>query len=223
MQGTRLAPIRLCRLGYTPLDDKPIPRLSSGNWHIIVSSIYTAVNIWVERLAVAEWLSRVHCVLREQEPLGTAGPLSLVEGPQETFLVMNGDLLTTLDYTDMLRCHRERGALATVACYQRDVKIDLGVLQVSAEGWVTDYIEKPTYHYSVSMGVYAFEPAIMDFITANQRLDLPDLVLRLLVVQQPVNAYPFGGYWLDIAGTTIMRWQSRNLPYTGRPSCQEAE
>ena len=135
---------------------------------------------------------------REQQPLGTAGPLSLVGNLDETFLVMNGDLLTTVDYSEMLRYHRERGALATLACYQRDVKIDLGVLQVSPERWVTDYIEKPTYHYSVSMGIYMFEPSILEYLVPHQKLDLPELVLKLLGVKQPVNVYAFDGYWLDI-------------------------
>lgn len=135
---------------------------------------------------------------REEQPLGTAGPISLVPDLNDTFLVMNGDLLTTIDYSDMLRNHRERGALATIACFQRDVKIDLGVIEVDAENWVANYIEKPTYHYSVSMGIYLFEPVVLNYIPKNQRLDLPDLVKLLMKDGKPVNVYNFDGYWLDI-------------------------
>ena len=135
---------------------------------------------------------------REEQPLGTAGPIALVPNLNETFLVMNGDLLTTLDYSTMLKHHRERGAIATVAIYQRDVKIDLGVIETDTNGYVANYIEKPTYHYSVSMGVYIFEPEILKHIKPNQRLDLPELVLGLMKDGHKVNTYAFDGYWLDI-------------------------
>ena len=135
---------------------------------------------------------------REEQPLGTAGPIALVPNLNETFLVMNGDLLTTIDYAAMLKYRRERGALATIACYQRDVKIDLGVLDVDSDNWVANYIEKPTYHYSVSMGIYLFEPEILKYIPANQRLDLPELVIKLMQDGEKVNVFNFDGYWLDI-------------------------
>jgi NDP-sugar pyrophosphorylase family protein len=135
---------------------------------------------------------------REEQPLGTAGPIALVPNLNETFLVMNGDLLTTIDYGAMLRYHRERGALATIACYQRDVKIDLGVIDVDSENWVANYIEKPTFHYAVSMGIYIFEPAILGYITRGRHLDLPELILNLIREGRKVNVFNFDGYWLDI-------------------------
>jgi NDP-mannose synthase len=134
---------------------------------------------------------------REEKPLGTAGPIGLVHDLNESFLVMNGDLLTTIDYSALMQSHRERGAIATLAAYRREVKIDLGVVQ-SQDNWVTDYIEKPTYHFSVSTGIYIFEPFIQEYIVPGERLDLPDLVLKLIKNQKKVNLYPFGGYWLDI-------------------------
>ncbi len=134
---------------------------------------------------------------REEQPLGTAGPLSLIQNLNETFLVMNGDLLTTIDYSAMWKYHKERGAIATLASYCREVKIDLGVIE-SEDGWVKDYIEKPTYQYAVSTGIYIFEPEIMHFVEYGQRLDLPDLVRRLMHVGEKVNIYTFNGYWLDI-------------------------
>jgi NDP-sugar pyrophosphorylase family protein len=134
---------------------------------------------------------------REVEPLGTAGPLSLVPDLNEPFLVMNGDLLSTLDYSAMWKYHRERGAIATLASHRRDIKIDLGVIE-SEDGWVKEYIEKPTYHYSVSTGIYIFEPSILGFIERGKHLDLPELILRLLKQGNKVNIFHFGGYWLDI-------------------------
>lgn len=135
---------------------------------------------------------------RETEPLGTAGPLALIGGLDSTFFVMNGDVLTTLNYAEMLAFHRQRGAVATIASHQRDARIDLGVIESDAGGWITDYIEKPTFHYQVSMGIYLFEPSVLRFIEKGQRLDFPDLVLKLVAAGEKVQVYPFEGPWLDI-------------------------
>ncbi|MDP1822374.1 MAG: sugar phosphate nucleotidyltransferase [Archangium sp.] len=135
---------------------------------------------------------------REAAPLGTAGPIALVSDLKETFMVMNGDLLTTIDYSKMLTAHREAGALVTVASYEKTVKIDLGVLELSAANEITDYIEKPTMKYAVSMGIYLFEPRVLSYIEKGVRLDLPDLVKRLMAAKEKVLAYRHAGYWLDI-------------------------
>jgi NDP-sugar pyrophosphorylase family protein len=133
----------------------------------------------------------------EEKPLGTAGPIGLVQNLNESFLVMNGDLLTNINYSALMQSHLERGAIATLAAYRREVKIDLGVVH-SQDNWVTDYVEKPTYHFSVSTGIYIFEPSILGYIPSGERLDLPNLVLNLIKDQKRVNLYPFDGYWLDI-------------------------
>jgi len=134
----------------------------------------------------------------EEVPLGTAGPISLVPDIKDTFLVMNGDLLTTLDYAALLSYHHARGAVATVTAYTREVKIDLGVIHSDADNWLSDYVEKPTYTYDVSTGIYVFEPSIVSYIPFGKRLDLPDLLLNLRQRGEKVNIYKFAGYWLDI-------------------------
>lgn len=134
----------------------------------------------------------------EDRPLGTAGPLALIKDLHETFLVMNADVLTNLNYHDLLRFHREQGEVATISSYQRKVKIDLGVIVSGGNNQIQDYIEKPTHKYLVSMGIYVFEPVVMSFIQSNEYLDFPDLVRALIQAQMPVKAYPFDGYWLDI-------------------------
>ena len=130
--------------------------------------------------------------------MGTAGPLSLVDGLDESFLVMNGDLLTTLDYRAMWEQHSLSDAIGTLATYQRSVKVDLGVIETDDDGWVQRYIEKPTYHYSVSTGIYVFDPAVLNYIPRGERMDLPDLVLKMMGAGYQVATYPFDGYWLDI-------------------------
>jgi len=134
----------------------------------------------------------------EQTPLGTAGPLSLVDGLDETFLVMNGDVLTTLDFSELVKFHRASKALVTIAMYNRQVNIDLGVLQLNGGHEVTGYIEKPTYDFQVSMGVYVFEPAVLKYIPLQQYYDFPTLILRLLEAGERVVGFPFSGYWQDL-------------------------
>jgi NDP-sugar pyrophosphorylase family protein len=111
---------------------------------------------------------------------------------------MNGDLLTTLNYRVMWDAHRSSGALATMAAFQREVKIDLGVISVDEGGRVRGYMEKPTYEYTVSTGIYIFEPGIREYIPCQQQMDMPELILGLLQAGQTVRAYPFTGIWLDI-------------------------
>lgn len=135
----------------------------------------------------------------EKEPLGTAGPIALVDGLDETFLVSNGDVLTTLDLRELLAFHRAQGAAATIAMHRREVKIDLGVIETLDGGvQVSGYIEKPVIPYQVSMGIYVFEPRVRSYIPSGQYLDFPDLVLRLLAAGEKVVGFPFSGYWQDL-------------------------
>ena len=135
---------------------------------------------------------------REEEPLGTAGPLALIDGLDDTFLVLNGDVLTSLDLAALMQQHRSSGAAATIATHQRQQQINYGIIENDATGQVTAYIEKPTHHYQVSMGIYALEPAVLRRIARGQYLDLPDLVRQLMADGERVQAYPFDGYWMDI-------------------------
>lgn len=134
----------------------------------------------------------------EDEPAGTAGPLALLDDLDDTFLVMNGDLLTSIDFLDLLGSHRARGAAITVGLFEKQVPLDLGVVETSEDGRVTNYIEKPTLTYDVSVGIYAMQPTVLEHIGRGERLDLPDLVLRLIAAGADVHAYRFSGTWFDI-------------------------
>jgi len=138
------------------------------------------------------------CYSFEDHPLGTAGPLSLVSGLENTFLVTNGDVLTTLDFTNLISAHLASGAVATIATHHRPVKIDLGVIETDGSNEITGYIEKPTYHFDVSMGIYVFEPCVLSYVPHNEYLDFPDLILKLIKAGEKVFSYPFDGYWQDL-------------------------
>lgn len=135
---------------------------------------------------------------RETEPLGTAGPLTLLERPSGPVLVMNGDLLTTVDFSAMCQSHVDRRADCTVGVVRREVPVEFGVIEMSADALITDYVEKPVLAHDVSMGVYVLEPAVFDHIPSGKASDLPDLVLRLIERQMRVVAYRSNARWLDI-------------------------
>jgi NDP-mannose synthase len=139
---------------------------------------------------------------KETHPLGTVGPLATVENLDDTFLMMNGDVLTTLDYGRLYDLHREAGNALTVASHRRTVNIDYGVLHLGHELGETRRIqgfeEKPELGYVVSMGVYVMEPHVLDFIEPGEYMDLPDLVLRLVDAGEQVGSHVFDGFWLDI-------------------------
>lgn len=136
---------------------------------------------------------------RESFPMGTAGPLSLISGLDRSFLVMNGDLLTTLDYRELLDFHRKHQAVATIGTVSREIKIDFGIIETQERSvCVQNYIEKPTIRHRVSMGVYVFEPEILKYIPPDCKYDFPDLVLKLIESGQKIVSYPFNGFWLDI-------------------------
>jgi NDP-sugar pyrophosphorylase family protein len=137
----------------------------------------------------------------EDQPLGTAGPLSLVLPCDEPILVMNADLLSTLDYRDMYQYHCEHGAALTVGLYPKHVKVDLGVLKTNGGNEVLEYIEKPEFEYQVSMGIYIIDPPVHRSMCYNTRLDFPDLVTCLLEDRRSVVGYPFDGHWIDIGRT----------------------
>jgi NDP-mannose synthase len=134
----------------------------------------------------------------EDHPLGTAGPLALVEGLDDTFVVTNGDVLTNLRIGELVKFHKEQGAAATIAMHRRKVRIDLGVILCDSGPEVVGYIEKPTYDYSVSMGIYVFEPRVVEYIPCGEYLDFPNLVHKLLGAREKVVGYHFEGYWQDL-------------------------
>ena len=203
-KGSRLAP-------YTKVIPKPL--MPIGDMPILEVLLHQIKRAGVDEviLSVGHMASLLRAFFQEGEhigvhigysyektPLGTAGPLALVDGLDDTFMVMNGDVLTTLDFVDLVKFHRQSGAMVTIAMYNREVKIDLGVLQLNGGQEVVGYIEKPTYGFQVSMGVYVFEPAVLKYIPPEQYFDFPTLILRLIEAGERVVGYPFDGYWQDL-------------------------
>jgi NDP-sugar pyrophosphorylase family protein len=138
----------------------------------------------------------------EREPLGTAGALAGVADLDAPFLMMNGDIITTLDYAELLEAHAESGNALTIATQRRVAKIDFGVLSLGDSDGptrpVTGYLEKPSSEHAVSMGIYVVDPSLIRLIEPGRYLDFPDLVLLALAAGERIGSYNYDGLWLDI-------------------------
>jgi NDP-sugar pyrophosphorylase family protein len=136
----------------------------------------------------------------EDQPLGTAGPIAaVIDRLGDDFIVMNGDLLTTLNYGRMFAYHREVGAAATIAMYRREIKLEFGVIESTAEGKLEGYREKPTQYFDFGMGVNIINREVVSkYIKKDEYLDIPDLMMRLKFEGNSVYCYREDCFWLDI-------------------------
>jgi NDP-sugar pyrophosphorylase family protein len=205
-KGTRLAPYTasfpkpLVPLGDVPILEILIRRLLQFGIVDITLTLGHLAELIMAYLQHRRCLSD-QCVLRyveEAQPTGTAGSLALVPALDRTFLAMNGDLLTNLDFHALIDFHQAQKAILTIAVQKREVKIDLGVVEFNGGCTVANYLEKPRSTHNVSMGIYAYEPKVLKYIEPGQYLDFPDLVIKLLKAGERVCAFPSECLWLDI-------------------------
>ena len=204
-KGTRLAPYTtifpkpLVPLGNKPILDIVLHQLQRAGFNDITLSLgYLSelITAYMDHSTTKLNKDQISFVT-EEVPLGTVGSLSLVDGLDDTFLTMNGDILTTLDYRKLIEFHKENKAMLTIAMNQRDVKIDLGTLKLEGNQ-IVNFQEKPVYHYNVSMGIYVYEPEILNYITPGEYFDFPQLVWKMLDKGDKICGYPSGDYWLDL-------------------------
>lgn len=134
----------------------------------------------------------------EDTPLGTIGPLAFIKNLGDNFLVMNGDVLTDLNPSDLWEDHLNNGATLTIATYARQVNIDFGVLSCDEDRRIVEFTEKPVIPYEVSMGVYILNKRCLDFVPSGKPFGFDQLVLALLEAGERINAFPHQGKWLDL-------------------------
>ena len=203
--GTRLRPYTtVLPKPLVPVGDRPILEHILGRLH---AAGVTVVDLCVGHLGelIQVYFSQAGALpegleLRwhwEDEPLGTAGALRLVPDLQGTFLVMNGDVLTNLDYGELMRNHEQRGPALTVATHPQRVQIDLGVIDTDGER-IVGYHEKPELDYEVSMGIYAYSERALAQLPAEGPCQFPDLVQRLLDAGEEVGVFRSDAEWFDI-------------------------
>ncbi len=205
-KGSRLAP-------YTTVLPKPlVPVGDFPILEIIINQLiyynFTEVTLMVGYLAElikAYFIHRPSITnkikinyIDEEKPTGTAGSLAYLTNMNDTFLVMNGDVLTSINYSDIIAFHKKNKNILTIAMHNKRVKIDLGVLEHNKDGVITGYSEKPQYDYKVSMGIYIYEPKVLKHIKKDQYLDFPTLAMNLVNQGERVMGYENNAKWLDI-------------------------
>ena len=203
-RGTRLRP-------YTTVFPKPlmpigdVPILDVVLRQLVVSG-FSDITLSVGYLAE---LIRAYCgdgtrygvalrYLHEDQPLGTVGPMGLLEDFREPVLLVNGDILTDLSFVKLYEYHVQNRGLLTVALHRRQVQINFGVIDRMEGNEIRRYVEKPVMEHLVGMGICVLEPAVAPFIPRGQRLDLPDLVTALIASGEKVVGWETEAYWLDI-------------------------
>jgi NDP-sugar pyrophosphorylase family protein len=203
-KGTRLLPFtKVFPKPLVPVGDKPIldtilrQLKYFGFTHITLAVGHKAELIQTYIRNGAQYGLTIDYVF-EEAPLGTVGPLAQIPGLESSFLLMNGDLITNLNYRELVAYHQCHGALATIGTYQKQFKIELGIIHNNGDAAIIDYVEKPIQIFNVSMGIYVFDAQVLKYIDPGKYLDFPDLVKRLIGNQEKVISYPFEGYWLDI-------------------------
>jgi len=203
-KGKRLEPYSLViPKPLMPVGDMPIMEIIVKK---LVKSGFTEIYVACGHLAELiksyfnngkKWGANIEYSLEDRE-LGTVGPLKLLRDKlDESFLVVNGDTLTDLDFQKIYRFHLIHGKPLTIGVVKREIATEFGV--VKFEGNVLkEFQEKPTLEYYVSMGVYVFNPYILRRIPENQKYDFPDLVNDLLKDNLEIGIYLHDGFWLDL-------------------------
>lgn len=201
--GTRLRPLTedmpkpMLPVGGKPLMELVIEQLRQvGIRRVNVTTHYKSKKIsdhFGDGSAFGVKLSYVN----EDKPLGTGGALGLIDKPAETLLVINGDILTKVDFRAMLAYHREHGAIMTVAVKQYDIKVPYGVIECAGSR-VCAFKEKPQMNFLVNAGVYLLEPKVYEFIPNGKHFNITDLIQWLLNAGRVVVSFPIIEYWLDI-------------------------
>jgi len=204
-KGTRLKPYATSfPKPLMPVGDKPIleillRQLSSHGQKDIIMAVGHLAELVMSFLGDGSQYGVKITYSREEKALGTIGPLSLIKNElNNTFLIINGDTLTDLDYSKLLKNHKESECIATIAVTKREIDIDYGVPHLTSTSTIEKYEEKPKIGYHVGTGICVFEPEIFKYIKSEERLDLPILLEKLFDDGEKVNGYVHDGYWFDI-------------------------
>lgn len=203
-KGTRLKPYTICfPKPLVPLGDHPVMeiiirqlkrngfddiKISTGHLSHLIESYFGNGEKWGVNIEY----------LRETSPLSTAGFLTISTDYDENFLVINGDILTSLDFKGLFNAHEKSGAMATVAVKNRKSQIDFGVVKTDEKSYLLEYLEKPVYDFSVSMGVYVLSRSCRDLLISEEAIGMPDLFLMIIKKGKKVFCFKSDCYWLDI-------------------------
>ncbi len=201
--GSRLRPLTnavpkpMLPVGDRPLLERTIARLrDSGIRRVNVTTHHLADQI-KSHFGDGEAMGVDIHYVSEERPLGTVGGLKLVDQLKEPVLVINGDILTGVNFGDLVGFHRKSGADATVCVRKYEVQVPYGVVDVDGI-WLQGVREKPSVGFFVNAGIYLLEPGVQKYIPEGERFDMTDLIARLLADGRRVATFPIVEYWLDV-------------------------
>lgn len=203
-EGSRLRPLtENCPKPMLKVGSKPILETILGSFieqgfsEFVISVNYMGDQIVRHFGDGSQWQVSIE-YLQESEPLGTAGPIGLLDTkPEHTMIVMNGDILTKVDFRHMLSFHEEHGAEATMCIREFDFRVPFGTVDLS-DHVVKGIREKPVYSFFVNAGIYVIDPPVIDMISPGERLDITDLFQKFMDRGGKVSAFPVHEYWMDI-------------------------
>lgn len=203
-KGTRLRPYTIAMpKPLVPVGDYPILEIiirqlsKRGFGRVIITVNHQADLIKTYFGNGDKWGVNIEYSL-ENKPLGTMGPLKNLTNLPDNFIVMNGDILTDLDYGSLLDNHIKEKNIFTISAYQREHNVDYGVLHLDNNSILTGFEEKPKLHYTVSMGIYAVSKDVLKYIPNDEYFGFDTLMLKLIESNKRVKVNVFSGYWLDI-------------------------
>ena len=204
-EGTRLKPYTITLPkplvpvgGELPILEIIIRQLEKAGVHRITMAVNHMANLIMAFFGDgSRWNTKIDYSL-EEAALGTIGPLTLIPDLPDDFLVMNGDILCDLDYAELYRSHIQVQNDVTVAVFKRTVQIDFGVLKYDTEFRATDFMEKPSYHFDVSMGVYCLNRRAVDHLVKGQPYGFDRLMIEGIKNGHKIGVRPFSGFWLDL-------------------------
>jgi dTDP-glucose pyrophosphorylase len=202
-KGARLRPLTdsmpkpMLPVGGRPVLERIVEQLRGvGVRRIHVATHYQADKI-VEHFGDGESFGVDIQYVKEETPLGTGGALGLMDTPDEPVLVINGDILTQVDFRSMFAFHQDQRAEMTVAVRRYDMQVPYGVVECDGVN-IRALREKPQLSFFVNAGIYLLEPSVFALVQPQERMDITDLVSRLMAAGRPVVSYPICEYWLDM-------------------------
>ncbi|AZZ91275.1 CBS domain-containing protein [Hahella sp. KA22] len=203
--GTRLRPLTnncpkpLLKVGNKPILENILESFASSGFSNFYISVYYKPEMVMDYFGDgSKWGVNIQYV-RENTPLGTGGALGLLPNdmPDLPVLVMNGDILTRVNFEHLLRFHQQQRGAATLCVREYEFQVPYGVVQAEDQR-ITSIVEKPTHSYFVNAGIYVLEPQVIRDIKPEQHLDMPTLLQQLMECRKDVAMFPIHEYWLDI-------------------------
>lgn len=236
-EGTRLHPYtRILPKPLLPIGDRPILEIiveqlrSAGVEEVVLATGHLS-SLIETFFGDGSGYGMSITYAREDEERGTVGPLADIAGLDETFILMNGDVLTDPLYDDLLAAHRHAGATATIATHAQNVELDYGVVElgtrINGTRRIEQLREKPQSTYQVSMGVYIFEPEVLAQVPRDRRMDFPELIDRLIERDELVVSYEHRGYWIDVGQvhnleSAVQEYERRAERFVGQTGARQS-